>query len=149
MFVQTQRPAARHAVSMSDHVTLRYAARSDTGLVRSGNEDCHHAGPRLLAVADGVGGQAAGEVASDLAIAALAPLDDDAASQDAVDPLAGLRAAVDRANRHIGTAAAADPALTGMATTLTAILFAGRSLVLAHIGDSRAYLLRDGEISQL
>lgn len=131
--------------SMSDHVTLRYAAASDPGLVRSNNEDCLYAGSRLVAVADGVGGQAAGEVASELAIAALAPLDD----QEATDPVVALRGAIDNANRYIRAAAEADPALTGMVTTITALLVAGSSVAIAHAGDSRAYRLREGEVTQV
>jgi len=130
---------------MSDHVTLRYAAASDRGLVRANNEDCLYAGSRLIAVADGVGGQAAGEVASELAIAALAPLDDDGSG----DPVAALRGAIETANRYIRAASESDPALAGMATTITALLLSGTSLALAHAGDSRAYLLRGGEVTQV
>jgi protein phosphatase len=130
---------------MSDQITLRYAAASDRGLVRSNNEDCLYAGSRLVAVADGVGGQAAGEVASELAIAALAPLDD----QHAPDPVVALRGAIETANRYIAAAAEADPALSGMATTVTALLVSGSSIALAHAGDSRAYRLRDGEVEQI
>ena len=63
-------------------LVLRYAARSDRGLVRQNNQDSVYAGPRLLALADGMGGHAAGEVASPLVIAALAPLDDDDPGDD-------------------------------------------------------------------
>ncbi len=130
---------------MSDHVTLRYAAASDRGLVRATNEDSLYAGSRLVAVADGVGGQAAGEVASELAIAAVAPLDD----QDSDDPVEDLRAAVRTANRMIRAAGEADPARMGMATTITALYLSGGVLAMAHAGDSRAYLLRDGEFTQV
>jgi protein phosphatase len=124
----------------------RYGARSDVGLVRDGNEDAAYAGPRLLVVADGVGGSVAGEIASNIAIAALAPLDrDDSIS----DPLAALRDATRHANDEMRTAIEADPSLAGMGTTLTAMLWAGDSLGLAQLGDSRAYLLRDGELSQV
>lgn len=130
---------------MSDHVTLRYAAASDRGLVREANEDSLFAGPRLVAVADGVGGQAAGEVASEIAIEALAPLD----TAEPGDPVEELRAAVATANQKIRAATEADPALTGMATTLTALLLSGAELGLAHAGDSRAYLLHDGTVTQV
>ena len=130
---------------MSDHVTLRYAAASDRGLVRASNEDSLYAGSRLVAVADGVGGQAAGEVASELAIEAVAPLDD----VDSDDPVEDLRAAVDAANRMIRAASEADPSRLGMATTITALYLSRGKLALAHAGDSRAYLLRDGEFSQV
>lgn len=127
-------------------LVLRYAARSDRGLVRENNEDSVYAGARLLALADGMGGHEAGEVASQLMIAALAHLDDDEPGDDLLGKL-------DRAVRE-GNAAIADhveeqPELDGMGTTLTTILFAGRKLGLAHIGDSRAYLLRSGELTQI
>jgi len=137
--------AAVHASIMSDACTLRYAAISHRGLVRPANEDSVHAGPRLVAVADGVGGQAAGEVASRLAIEALAPLD----TEDTGDPVEAMRSAVHAANEALRSAIRADPALTGMGTTITALLLSGRTLVLAHAGDSRAYHLRDGEVTQV
>ncbi|WP_280438896.1 PP2C family protein-serine/threonine phosphatase [Nocardia cyriacigeorgica] len=127
-------------------LVLRYAARSDRGLVRANNEDSVYAGARLLALADGMGGHAAGEVASQLMIAALAHLDDDEPGDDLLGKL-------DRATRE-GNAAIADqveeePELDGMGTTLTAMLFAGKKLGLVHIGDSRAYMLREGELTQI
>ena len=127
-------------------LSLRFAARSHTGLLRDGNEDSVYAGPRLLAVADGMGGHAAGEVASAVAIAALAPLDDDAPGADLLE---ALRQAALSANTHLRDMVDGDPSLDGMGTTLTAILSAGSRLGLLHIGDSRCYLLRDGEFTQI
>ena len=127
-------------------LVLRYAARSDRGLVRANNEDSVYAGARLLALADGMGGHAAGEVASQLVIAALAHLDDD---EPGGDLLSKLDAAVREGNSAIAEHVEADPELEGMGTTLTAILFAGNRLGLLHIGDSRGYLLRDGELNQI
>ena len=127
-------------------LVLRYAARSDRGLVRANNEDSVYAGARLLALADGMGGHAAGEVASQLVIAALAHLDDD---EPGGDLLGKLDAAVHEGNAAIAAHVEADPELEGMGTTLTAILFAGNRLGLVHIGDSRGYLLRDGELTQI
>ena len=127
-------------------LVLRYAARSDRGLVRANNEDSVYAGARLLALADGMGGHAAGEVASQLVIAALAHLDDD---EPGGDLLSELNAAVHEGNAAIAAQVEADPELDGMGTTLTAILFAGNRLGLVHIGDSRGYLLRDGELNQI
>jgi protein phosphatase len=127
-------------------LVLRYAARSDVGLVRSNNEDSVYAGARLLALADGMGGHAAGEVASQLAIAALAHLDDD---EPGGDLLGKLDAAVRAGNSAIAGQVELDPELEGMGTTLTAILFAGNRIGLVHIGDSRGYLLRDGELTQI
>jgi protein phosphatase len=127
-------------------LVLRYAARSDRGLVRANNEDSVYAGARLLALADGMGGHAAGEVASQLVIAALAHLDDD---EPGGDLLAKLDHAVRSGNAAIAAQVEAEPELEGMGTTLTAILFAGDRIGLVHIGDSRGYLLRDGELTQI
>lgn len=127
-------------------LTLRYAARSDRGLIREGNEDSVYAGPRLLAVADGMGGMAAGEVASNIVVRALEPLDEDVSSSDLVD---ALRAAIGHANQQLRDAVEANPALEGMGTTLTALLFSGARLALAHVGDSRAYALRNDELHQI
>jgi PPM family protein phosphatase len=127
-------------------LVLRYAARSDRGLVRANNEDSVYAGARLLALADGMGGHAAGEVASQLVIAALAHLDDD---EPGGDLLGKLDAAVRAGNEAIAAQVEMEPDLEGMGTTLTAILFAGNRLGLVHIGDSRGYLLRDGELTQI
>jgi len=127
-------------------LVLRYAARSDRGLVRSSNQDSVYAGPRLLALADGMGGHAAGEVASKVVIASLAPLDDDEPGDDL---LAQLREAVANGNGAIAELVSQDPDLDGMGTTLTAVLFAGTRLGLVHVGDSRAYLQRNGQFSQI
>jgi serine/threonine protein phosphatase PrpC len=127
-------------------LVLRYAARSDRGLIRGNNQDSVYAGPRLLAVADGMGGHAAGDIASKVVIAALAPLDDDAPSGDM---LQALREAVFDGSEHLREYIRERPQVEGMGTTLTAILFAGGRLALCHVGDSRAYLLRDGQLSQI
>ncbi|PXY31735.1 PP2C family protein-serine/threonine phosphatase [Prauserella muralis] len=127
-------------------LVLRYAARSDRGLVRSSNQDSVYAGPRLLALADGMGGHAAGEVASKVVIASLAHLDDDEPGDDLVSQ---LREAVTQGNQAISELVANDPDLDGMGTTLTAVLFSGSRLGMVHVGDSRAYLLRNGQFSQI
>lgn len=125
---------------------LRSAAVSDRGLVRSGNQDCAHAGPWLLAVADGMGGMAAGEVASRMAIEAVTPLDREIPDGEQV---AALRVAVEAANDRIARAVAAEPTLQGMGTTLTALHFSPTATALAHVGDSRAYLLRPSGLTQV
>ncbi|MDT5024492.1 MAG: family protein phosphatase, partial [Micromonosporaceae bacterium] len=127
-------------------LTMRYAARSDRGLIRHGNQDSVYAGPRLLAVADGMGGMAAGDVASNIVIGALAHLDDDVPGNAPVD---ALRHAVDAANQQIRDAVDENPAMEGMGTTLTGMLFGGSKFGMVHIGDSRAYLLREGEFVQI
>ncbi|MEK6443459.1 PP2C family protein-serine/threonine phosphatase [Pseudonocardia sp. T1-2H] len=127
-------------------LVLRYSARSDRGLVRQNNQDAVYAGPRLLALADGMGGHAAGEVASSLVISALAPLDEDDPGDDL---LAELRDATFQGNAAITRHVAEAPDLEGMGTTLTAILFAGSRLGIVHVGDSRCYQLRGGVFTQI
>ncbi|MFC7550415.1 PP2C family protein-serine/threonine phosphatase [Plantactinospora sp. GCM10030261] len=127
---------------------LRSAAVSDRGLVRSGNQDSVHAGPWLIAVADGMGGMAAGDLASKITIEAIAGLDvptpDDAL-------VIALQGAVEVASARIREAVEEDPGRQGMGTTLTALLFSdtGTCAALAHIGDSRAYLLRGDTFTQV
>ncbi|MEU4829872.1 PP2C family serine/threonine-protein phosphatase [Streptosporangium sp. NPDC023615] len=127
-------------------IALRYAARSDVGLLREGNEDSAYASGRLLAVADGMGGHAHGEVASSVAIAAMSSLDVDAQGGDL---LSAIEAAVRDANRRLHEMVGRDPSLKGMGTTLTAMLWSGTRVALVHVGDSRAYLLRAGELYQI
>ncbi|MDQ1308408.1 MAG: Serine/threonine-protein phosphatase [Actinomycetota bacterium] len=129
---------------------LRYAAKSDVGLVRAENEDSGYAGSRMLVVADGMGGHAAGELASAAAVATFAELDLDEGIQPGDDEVLGLLAgAIDTAHDVIGRVAANSPESRGMGTTLTALAWLNTRVALAHIGDSRAYLMRDGKLSQL
>ncbi|MFD5029647.1 PP2C family protein-serine/threonine phosphatase [Streptomyces sp. NPDC058220] len=127
-------------------LSLRFAAGSHKGMIREGNEDSGYAGPRLLAIADGMGGQAAGEVASSEVISTLVQLDDDVPGSDI---LTSLGTTVQRANDQLRLMVEEDPQLEGMGTTLTALLWTGQRLGLVHVGDSRAYLLRDGVLSQI
>lgn len=178
---------------------LLVVARSEVGLVRKNNQDSGYASPRLLVVADGMGGAAAGDLASAVAIDEIQALDApelltdappdapsaspparspaDEATEDTapiLDPatapgsagvgehgtaeqgagglnplLVRFAAAIEEANTRIADLVAADYALEGMGTTVTGALFDGHRLALAHIGDSRAYLLRDGQLEQL
>jgi len=125
---------------------LKTAVVSDLGLIRSNNEDAAFAGQRVLAVADGIGGAPAGEVASDIVIKALQALEEGPEPEDA---RAALRAALAEANRQIGAATEADPGRQGMGTTVTALLVAGDQFALVHVGDSRGYLLRGGTLTRL
>ena len=127
-------------------LALRYAVRSDVGLLREGNEDSAYAGPHLLAVADGMGGHAAGEVASAATITTIAPLDAEDPGPDLVSALAD---AVATANLRLQELIISDPAIEGMGTTLTALLWSEGHAALCHIGDSRAYVLRDGQFIQI
>ncbi|MFD8880335.1 PP2C family protein-serine/threonine phosphatase [Corynebacterium xerosis] len=126
--------------------SLDYIAISDRGLVRQNNEDSAYAGPRLLALADGMGGHAAGEVASQLMIAQVSKLDADQPDADLLDALA---LACAEGNSSIAEEIEANPVTEGMGTTLTALLFDGERVGLCHVGDSRGYLLRDGELTQI
>lgn len=174
---------------------LRVVARSEVGLIRKNNQDSGYASPHLLVVADGMGGAAAGDLASAVAIDEIKRLDtpdlrtgaapstatsdgaDDSDSTDVenggestvvlplsaeeagmlaepgaagLNPLLGrFAAAIAEANSRIADLVAADYTLEGMGTTVTGALFDGQRLALAHIGDSRAYLLRDGRLEQI
>ncbi len=124
---------------------LQFAAISDVGRVRKDNQDSGYGGPWLLAVCDGVGGAARGDVASATAITQLRRLDD-RPSDDLLGQVAG---ALHRAHDRIGELVEEDPALDGTSTTATVALFDGERIGVGHIGDSRAYLFRGGNISQL
>jgi protein phosphatase len=126
---------------------LRYAAKSDVGMVRSANEDSGFAGHSLLAVADGMGGHAAGELASSTAIATLAELESEELTAENL--LTSLDEAIITAAMRIAQFIEADPSRSGMGTTMTAILWKDDRIAVIHVGDSRAYLLRDGELSQI
>jgi serine/threonine protein phosphatase PrpC len=128
-------------------LSLDYAALSDVGRVRRNNEDSAYAGPHLLLLADGMGGAAAGEVASAAAVQVIRRLDKPGISgEEMIEALAG---AVHRANDRLSELVEEDPEREGMGSTVTALLFDGQQLALAQLGDSRAYRLRDGRLSQL
>ncbi|MDR0505143.1 MAG: protein phosphatase 2C domain-containing protein [Bifidobacteriaceae bacterium] len=128
-------------------MTLSFAARSDIGLTRSNNQDSGYAGPHLLMVADGMGGHAGGDIASSVAVAHLALLDEEAPSTQAASE--AINQAVDLAHAELLDRVAEQPELAGLGTTITALLRCEDRLVLAHIGDSRAYLLRDQHLEQV
>jgi PPM family protein phosphatase len=127
---------------------LHYALRSDVGLLREGNEDSAYAGPQLLVIADGMGGHAAGEVASAVAISAITPLDKQHFTRGE-EMLDALAAAVAAARDTLHEMSVSDPAVEGMGTTLTALLWNDAEVAVCHIGDSRAYLLRDDDLYQI
>ncbi|WP_413451673.1 protein phosphatase 2C domain-containing protein [Georgenia phoenicis] len=128
-------------------LTVNFAARSDVGLVRSSNQDSGYAGPHLLVLADGMGGPAGGDIASSVALAHLVHLDDEHPAADELLP--SLRAAVAAAHADLEERAEADPELAGLGTTCIALLRSANKIAMVHIGDSRAYLLREGELSQV
>jgi PPM family protein phosphatase len=125
---------------------LRYEVCSDRGPVRGDNQDAAYADGRILALADGMGGHPAGDVAASLAIVPFSRLHPGSAPWDVVD---FLRAAALSGNDAIAAHVSAKPELDGMGTTLTTVLLEGDRLGLLHVGDSRAYLLRDGILHQL
>ncbi len=125
---------------------FRYAVRSHRGPVRKNNQDAAYSDRRVLALADGMGGRPAGDVASSLVIEPFARLDHGAPSGGVVDR---LRRATFRGEHAIAAHVAAHPHRDGMGTTLTAVLLDGERLGMLHVGDSRAYLLRAGLLCQL
>jgi protein phosphatase len=127
-------------------LVLRAVAATDQGLVRSNNEDAVFVGSRLLVVADGMGGLPAGELASEILIGALSAVDE---MPDTGEPLQDLIAALGTANERIEAAVADDDARDGMGTTVTALLLAGDRVAALNVGDSRCYLVRGGELTQL
>ena len=128
-------------------LAMHYAARTDVGLTRANNQDSGYAGPHLLLVADGMGGAAGGDIASSIAVGRLAALDEEALGPD--EALDELKNAISEAHSLIVGRARNDPELSGLGTTVTALLRTGSTLMMAHIGDSRAYLLRNGAFDQV
>ena len=126
-------------------LTLQPAVQSHVGLVREHNEDAVFATPRMVAVADGVGGSVAGEVASQTAIMALAHMEKCHLTAPLPD---ALRDALARGNETIGFIAECRPQVKGMSTTVTAVAL-GDTYAIANIGDSRAYLFREGTLRRL
>lgn len=126
---------------------LRTGAKTDVGLLRQRNEDSFVAEYPLFAVADGLGGHVGGEVASHVALERLAKATTADGPEDAISER--LREAIHQANRAVGERASKEPRLTGMGTTLTAVVVGRDRLHLGHVGDSRAYLLRNGELRAL
>lgn len=128
-------------------VHIRYAAFSDVGLLRASNQDGGYASQHLLVLADGMGGAAAGDVASSVTVAHLAAIDDDVHQADDLLPI--LRHAIEAAHEDLLGRASENPELEGLGTTCIAILRSDNKLAMVHIGDSRAYLLRDGHLTQV
>lgn len=125
---------------------LRIASRSEVGLVRKNNQDSGLAGPSLVVVADGMGGAAAGDLASAVAIDALTRV---ARPPEGQEMLAAFATAIREANQRISDLVTADYDLEGMGTTVTGVMFDGAQLGLAHIGDSRAYLMHSEHLDRL
>ena len=116
---------------------LRYVTHSEIGLIRKNNQDSGYASPHLLVVADGMGGAAAGDLASAVAIDTIRKIEAPTTGQEMLEVLAG---AIHLANDKIAELVESDLSLEGMGTTVTGAMFDGAQLGLAHIGDSRAYL---------
>ena len=131
---------------MKNGLRLRAAGRSDVGAVREDNEDSGYLGPHLMLVADGMGGHAAGELASSTAVAIMAQLDKPMSSSDA--ELAFV-AAINQIGSELASVIKSDPERAGLGTTLSASYWDGKELTIAHVGDSRVYLFRDKQLTQL
>src|SRR6478736_4736580 len=138
-------PSTETDLRATTPLRLHFAAISDVGRVRKDNQDSGYAGPWLLSVCDGVGGAARGDIASATAIQQLRKLDEPP-TEDLLGQVAG---ALHRAHDRIGELVDEDPSLDGTSTTATVALFDGARIGLGHVGDSRAYLYRSGEITQL
>jgi serine/threonine protein phosphatase PrpC len=130
-------------------VRLHFSAVSDVGRVRKDNQDSGYVGPYLLAVCDGVGGAARGDIASSAAIQQLRKLDAPPVEAEGDAMLGQVSGALLMAHKRIAQLVDEEPSLNGTSTTATVALFDGTKVALGHVGDSRAYLFRDGEISQL
>jgi PPM family protein phosphatase len=125
---------------------LKYAAHSEIGLIRKNNQDSGYASPHLLVVADGMGGAAAGDLASAVAIDTIRRIQAPTKGEQMLDVLSD---AIHDANAKIAELIESDVSLEGMGTTVTGAMFDGGELGLAHIGDSRAYRFRDGQLERL
>ena len=128
-------------------MTSLSAAASHVGKVRSNNQDSGYAGTHLFVVADGMGGHAGGDVASAIAIQSIAHVDRAFDSVEEAENV--LRAALLEANGELAESVFQHPELTGMGTTVSGVVRVGDRLALAHIGDSRIYRWRDGELAQI
>ena len=142
--VEFEEPSAE--THSSGPLYLNYSATSHVGKIRKNNQDSGYASGNLLVVADGMGGAAAGDLASAVAIEAIGKVDRRVAGEEM---LSVLSEAIRKANDKIADLVADDHALEGMGTTVSGVLFDGSQLGLAHIGDSRAYLYRDGELDRI
>lgn len=127
-------------------LTLRYAAHSEIGLVRKNNQDSGYASPTLMVVADGMGGAAAGDLASTVVIRQLQQVDGSYSGEEMLEVFAG---AIIKASDTIADLIESDPALEGMGSTVCGAFFDGSRLGIANIGDSRGYLFRDGDLVRL
>ncbi|MGL5826564.1 MAG: PP2C family protein-serine/threonine phosphatase [Nocardioides sp.] len=145
MSTTSEHPAEATAEFQAAPFRLQFAAASDIGLTRRDNQDSGYAGPWLLAVCDGVGGAARGDLASAAAITELQVLD----SRPSGDPLIEVQAALLRAQDRLAAMVDLEPALNGTSTTAVVAHFDGEQLSFGHVGDSRAYLLRGEELRQL
>ena len=138
---------AEKATAPKRPLMMRYAARSDVGRVRAKNDDSAYAGRYLAVVADGMGGHAGGDVASAATVLDMIHLDHDNYDQDDAETV--LADEIQTANSLLSELVHINPKLAGMGTTVTALLLAEGKLHFAHIGDSRAYRLRNGEFEQV
>ena len=126
---------------------LRFAARSDIGMIRKQNQDSGYVGHNLCVLADGMGGPAGGDIASSIAVSHLKELDAPNISTEDMIPL--IREKVAQAHNELITQSQNNSDLAGLGTTCIVVLKSGDKLAMGHIGDSRAYLLRNKTIVQI
>ena len=132
---------------MTESLSFRAAGRSDVGLVRENNEDSGFIGKHFLLVADGMGGHAAGELASSTTVAIVAQMD---SNKDKLDDLDKKLTDIPNViTKELKNAISKDSSRAGMGTTLTTAVIQGNSLKISHVGDSRAYLIRNKKIIRL
>jgi protein phosphatase len=132
---------------MSESLSFRAAGRSDVGLVRNNNEDSGFIGKHFLLVADGMGGHAAGELASSTTVAIVAQVDN---NKDKLEDLESKLIEIPKViTKELKNAIDKDSARAGMGTTLTAAVIQENQLKISHVGDSRAYLVRNKQISRI
>ena len=132
---------------MSESLSFRAAGRSDVGLVRDNNEDSGFIGKHFLLVADGMGGHAAGELASSTTVAIVAQVD---SSREKLEDLEKQLLEIPKViSKELKNAINKDPSRSGMGTTLTTVVLHDNSLRVVHVGDSRAYLIRDKQIKAI
>lgn len=147
---QVARTSDSHADKSNNHQLFLYSTTvSDVGTVRSNNQDSSFAGERLIAICDGMGGHAGGDTASTIAIRSLAHIEQSDAKSDVASIASMMETSVMAAHDAIVGKAKRERGLAGMGTTVTAVALVSGHWVITHIGDSRAYLLRDGKIRRM
>ncbi|MDR1710840.1 MAG: protein phosphatase 2C domain-containing protein [Propionibacteriaceae bacterium] len=138
--------AENETSAKTPQLALRYIGHSEIGLVRKNNQDSAYASPTMLLVADGMGGAAAGDLASAVVVREMARID---GKHTGEEMLQALSTAVDRASDTISELVESDPSLDGMGSTASGLMFDGEQFGIVNVGDSRVYLYRDQQLTRL